>query len=211
MPHNADYLPSTVSIRTEPIQQRSADRITNLLDAAAELISENGIDGLTTSDVAVRSHSSVGVVYRYFPNIQSLLRALGARNMDLFMTRVHERLAGVTEWQAALDAIVDEYVELMRTQPSLRAIGFGDVIDQRFLRPETSNSAVLAKEFADTLATKFSLKVGSEFEMDLEVAMEVTHALIRRSFLHERDGDERYIEKLRGIVSEQLRPYTPAT
>jgi AcrR family transcriptional regulator len=69
------------AIRTAPIQQRSSERITLLLDTAASLIDENGIDKLTTSDVAARSRSSVGVVYRYFPNIQSLLRARrGLRN-----------------------------------------------------------------------------------------------------------------------------------
>ena len=71
-----------IVMRTEPVQQRSAERITLLLDAAATLIDDSGIDGVTTSAVAKRSSSSVGVVYRYFPNIQALLRSLAARNME---------------------------------------------------------------------------------------------------------------------------------
>ncbi|MBR22507.1 MAG: hypothetical protein CMF57_08735 [Leifsonia sp.] len=55
-----------VVMRTEPIQRRSSERIELLLDAAAALIDDHGIDGVTTSAVAKRSASSVGVVYRYF-------------------------------------------------------------------------------------------------------------------------------------------------
>ena len=84
----ADFPVPTLAVRTEPVQQRSTERITSLLDAAAHLIDQNGIDGLTTSDVATRSGSSVGVVYRYFPNIQSLLRALAIRNLERFIDRI---------------------------------------------------------------------------------------------------------------------------
>src|SRR6187431_3310269 len=94
----------TLSVRAEPVQQRSAERITALLDAAADLIDEHGIDGLTTSDVATRSASSVGVVYRYFPNIQSLLRALAVRNMDRFNARMAEQVKGN---EASLHELLD--------------------------------------------------------------------------------------------------------
>src|ERR1700761_1291447 len=79
-------------VRTEPVQQRSAQRVAHLLDAAAAFIDEQGIDALTTSDVAARSNSSVGVVYRYFPNVQSLLRALAARNLARFTEAVYDSL-----------------------------------------------------------------------------------------------------------------------
>ena len=44
----ADFPVPTLAVRTEPVQQRSTERITSLLDAAAHLIDQNGIDGLTT-------------------------------------------------------------------------------------------------------------------------------------------------------------------
>ena len=118
MPTKSDAIPAGITVRTEPVQQRSSERITALLDAAAELIDRNGIDGLTTSDVAARSGSSVGVVYRYFPNIQSLLRALAARNMEKFTTSIYELMAEEPgQW---LDALERDHRRLRRTEP-LRA------------------------------------------------------------------------------------------
>ncbi len=133
-------------VRTEPVQQRSAQRVAHLLDTAALLIDELGIDALTTSDVAARSDSSVGVVYRYFPNIQSLLRALAARNLARFTETIYDRLsADSVEWLQTVDVAIDTFIEFNRAEPGFRALRFGDIIDDRFLDPEFSNNGVFAR------------------------------------------------------------------
>jgi AcrR family transcriptional regulator len=200
--------------RTEPVQQRSAQRIELLLDAAAELIDTNGIDTLTTSDVAVRSGSSVGVVYRYFPNIQSLLRALAARNMQRYTDRVFVALASeVHEWRNALDAAIDTIVDMYRTQPGFRALRFGDVITDRFLDPALSNNEVLARAIAGILSEKYGFEPAPSLVFELEVIIEIEDALIRRAFLFERQGDDRFIEKAREIARAYLQEHAqlPAT
>lgn len=204
----AEYLPSTVSVRTEPVQQRSADRITSLLDAAAALIDEHGIDGLTTSDVATRSGSSVGVVYRYFPNIQSLLRALAARNMEKFTSQFFGSDQSA-DWMATINSAIDAYAELFRTEPGFRALGFGDVIDKRFVQPEVSNNSVLATGFTELFVRKYGLTESDDLSVDLEIVIEIADALLQRAFLYEKQGDERFIAKLRSIVFDYLSPLVP--
>lgn len=204
----ADYLPSTVAIRTEPVQQRSAERITSLLDAAADLIDERGIDGLTTSEVALRSGSSVGVVYRYFPNIQSLLRALAARNMGRFTEIVFGEMAEQAGWMDVMNLAIDAYAGLCRTEPGFRALGFGDVIDQRFVQPDISNNGVLAREFAELFVTRYHLEASDDLTIDLEIAVEIANALMHRAFLYDGKGDERFIAKARTLVTDYLSPHS---
>lgn len=194
-------LQSSLALRAEPVQQRSADRITSLLDAAAGLVDASGIDGLTTSDVAVRSSSSVGVIYRYFPNIQSLLRALAARNMDKFTAQVTVAMSESTTIVNALNATIDSYVELSRTEPGFRALRFGDVIDERFLQPELGNNAILAKLFSDALVTHWGFDGSAQFTFDLEVALEVAAALLTRAFRYDRNGEAAFISAARESVS----------
>ena len=204
----ADLLPAGLSVRNEPVQQRSVDRVTHLLDAAADLIDERGIDGLTTSDVATRSGSSVGVVYRYFPNIQSLLRALAARNMEKFITRIFGAMTDSTdEWMVALDSTIDTYVDLCRNEPGFRALGFGDVIDKRFIQPEVSKNSVLALAFTELIVTKYAAAPSDELSFDVEIIIEIADALLQRAFLYERGGDERFISRLRVIVRDYLSPH----
>ena len=203
MNDKSDFVPSTV--RTEPVQQRSTERITSLLDAAADLIDRNGIDGLTTSDVATRSGSSVGVVYRYFPNIQSLLRALASRNMEKFTSRIFGAMSEQPEeWMTAMNTAIDAYVDLLRNEPGFRALGFGDVIDKRFIQPDASNNSVLAAEFTELFTKQYGLAPSEDLSIDLEIIIEIADALLHRAFLYEKQGDERFIAKLRTIVHDYM-------
>ena len=208
MKDQSAILPSLTSVRTEPVQQRSSERITLLLDTAASLIDEKGIDGLTTSDVAARSHSSVGVVYRYFPNIQSLLRALAARNMERFLSAVFitidENPGG---WLTELDAILDIYADLSRHEPGFRALHFGNVIDERFIDGQINANKELAANLVQFLSARYELPTTDDFALDLDVAIEIATALMHRAFRNERNGDERYLEKARVVVREILEPY----
>lgn len=208
MNKNAAVVAPPVTIRTEPVQQRSADRITSLLDAAAQLIDEQGIDSLTTSDVAARSGSSVGVVYRYFPNIQSLLRALSARNVERYTERVFGSMTELAdEWMVAMNDAIDAYVDLCRTEPGFRALGFGDVITKRFLQADVSNNTVLAQAFTDLLVKKYGAQPSEELAFDLEVIVEIADSLLQRAFLYDTQGDMRFVEKLRGIVYNYMAPH----
>ena len=208
MPNKTDVVPAGITIRTEPVQQRSADRIAALLDAAAELIDRNGIDGLTTSDVASRSGSSVGVVYRYFPNIQTLLRALAARNMEKFTAAIYEVMAeDATDWMDALDKTIDAYAELSRSEPGFRALRFGDVIDERFLHPDRSNNTVLADAFKELLVKRYNVEPSEELSFDLEVLVSMADAILHRAFLYDPRGDDRFIDKLREIVRDYMGKY----
>lgn len=62
-----------------------------LLDAAAALVAEEGLDAVTMSKVAARSKVSSGAPYRHFKDRQALLRALTRRAA----LRLGERLSAV--------------------------------------------------------------------------------------------------------------------
>ncbi|MDP3209248.1 MAG: TetR family transcriptional regulator [Rhodoglobus sp.] len=210
MTPRADLSATTLTVRTEPVQQRSTDRITNLLDSAASLIDQHGIDGLTTSDVATSSGSSVGVVYRYFPNIQSLLRALAARNLERFIDSIHD-VAGVhsTDWATAADAIIDAYAALSRTEPGFRAVRFGEVIDERFIQPDVGTTTSISRRFTDLLVSNYGFAASEALSYELEVMVEIGDALLHRAFQYDHNGDDRFIATLRTLVRERLSPIAP--
>jgi AcrR family transcriptional regulator len=195
-------------VRTEPVQQRSAQRVTHLLDTAALLIDEEGIDALTTSEVAARSDSSVGVVYRYFPNIQSLLRALAARNLSRFTEAIYDLLGSDSvQWLQTVDIAIDTFIEFNRSEPGFRALRFGDIIADRFLDPEVSNNGVFARALVGLLAEKYGFTPNEKLLFDVEVAIEVADALLQRAFLLDRQGDEKFIDAARIISNQYLRDH----
>ena len=199
-----------VVMRTEPIQQRSTQRITLLLDAAATLIDDAGIDGVTTSAVAQRSASSVGVVYRYFPNIQSLLRALAARNLERYLERVWQGVEdSPPEAWSSFDSTLNAFIDMTQAEPGFRALRFGDVIDQRFMNPEISNNAILAREFAGQVGRSYGFEPDDEIVFHLEVAIEIASGLLTRAFQLNKNGDARFIEATRTLCGTYLRTHIP--
>ena len=67
-------MPSILSspVRVAPQQERSTRRLARFLDAAAELFAEVGYEAATMTAVAERSGSSIGALYNYFPDKQSI-------------------------------------------------------------------------------------------------------------------------------------------
>ena len=202
-------VPNHANVRTEPVQQRSAERINALLDAAAVLLDELGIDAITTSDVAKRAQSSVGVIYRYFPNIQSLLLALASRNFDKYRAGLTATLnKRATNALDALNVAIDVYVELSRTEPGFRILSFGNIIDRRFNVDRKSNNTALAEILTELLVTTYGVPASAALTFDIEVTVEIADSLLERAFLYDPRGEEPFIDKLREYIAQLLAPHT---
>lgn len=71
-------------MRKKPIQQRARVLVDSLIDAAGDVVARDGLEALTTVRVAARAGVSVGSLYQYFDNKNTLVAALMDRvNSDL--------------------------------------------------------------------------------------------------------------------------------
>ena len=199
-----------VELRTVPVQQRSNQRMQDLLDAAAGIIANEGIDAVTTTSVAYKSGSSVGVIYRYFPNIDSLLRALAHRNLQRYLAHVEEGSDKTpAEPWSSWDLTLDSFVEMCRHEPSFRQLGFGDIINDRFLDNEVSNNTVVAKAFAGMVSETHDVPVTDDMLFHIEAAVWMGDALMKRAFRSDPLGDERFVEEARRVIGNYLRTNIP--
>lgn len=201
-----------IELRTVPIQQRSNQRMADLLDAAAHIISTEGIDAVTTTAVAYHSGSSVGVIYRYFPNIDSLLRALAHRNLQRYLARVEAGSDQTPDipW-SSWDLTLDSFVDMCRTEPGFRQLGFGDIIHDRFLDNDVSNNTVVARAFAGMVSQTHSIPVTDDMLFHIEVGVWMGSSLLARAFQGDPIGDERFIEEARRVIGDYLRANIPIT
>jgi len=69
-------------LRNEPRQRRSRETIDAILDAAEALIHQRGQVSFTAHELAAASNMSVGRVYYWFPDIPSVVAALGERGIE---------------------------------------------------------------------------------------------------------------------------------
>lgn len=196
-------VPQATSLRRAPVQRRSAERLTRILDASADLLDEVGYDALSTRAVAIRAGVPIGSVYRFFGNKRAMVDALAQRNLERYIARVTERLRQESGggWREAMDAVLDEYLFMKRTAPGFSLVDFGNQI------PVGKRDAEPNHRVADTLTTLLADVIGREPDDDLRrtflVAVETADTLVHLAFRVAPEGDERII----GEARELLRAY----
>jgi len=75
--------------RKQPVQERSRATVEAVLEATLQVLVREGLSGLTTTRVAERAGVSVGTLYQYFPDKQSLLMALKVQYGQAAVGRVN--------------------------------------------------------------------------------------------------------------------------
>ncbi|MGV3666495.1 MAG: TetR/AcrR family transcriptional regulator [Leptospira bouyouniensis] len=85
-----------ISPRKVPQQKRSKERYQKIVDTAIELLGEVGYDDLTTDLIAEKSGISVGSIYQFFPNKESIIYSHAEASYlimhDLFFEKVTKEL-----------------------------------------------------------------------------------------------------------------------
>ncbi|MFF8939681.1 TetR family transcriptional regulator [Streptomyces paradoxus] len=197
-------VPHATSLRRAPVQRRSAERLTRILDACADLLDEVGYDALSTRAVAQRASVPIGSVYRFFGNKREMADALAQRNLERYSERVTRRLRQSGEdggWRTAMDAVLDEYLDMKRTAPGFSLVDFGNQI------PVGARNSEPNHRVADRLTELLSGYLDREPDEDLRrvflIAVETADTLVHLAFRVAPEGDEQII----GEAREMLRAY----
>jgi AcrR family transcriptional regulator len=201
----------TAVIRNEPVQARSAARLTALLDAAARVVDDIGYERLTTAMVAEHADASIGTVYRYFPDRIAVLQSLAARNAERTSGSALAELSNPAhaDWVTALTAALQHVVVAFREEPGFASLRYGDVLD---LRP--SSGVPPMQSFADrlfaVLVSRFDLDGSDEARVAFASAVVASDALAARAFLQHPEGDQRFLDAGRAVTVALLAPYWSA-
>ncbi|WP_416969088.1 TetR family transcriptional regulator [Streptomyces sp. 4F14] len=197
-------VPQETSLRRAPVQRRSAERLTRILDACADLLDEVGYDDLSTRAVAQRAGVPIGSVYRFFGNKRQMADALAQRNLERYSARVTERLrrARAGDWRAAMDAVLDEYLEMTRTAPGFSLVDFGNQIPvgSRHAEPNTR----VADRLTELLSDYLDRAPDDDLRRTFLIAVETADTLVHLAFRLSPEGDERVIEETRELLRAYL-------
>jgi len=126
-----------ISSRKEPRQARSAQLVSDILEAAVRVLTQDGARNFTTARVAERAGVSVGSLYQYFPNKEAILFRLQTdewkQTGGLLQTMLADRTLPPTE---RLRAIVRAFFRSEVEEAALR-IALADAAPLYRDAPET--------------------------------------------------------------------------
>ena len=181
-----------ISSRKQPKQVRSAELVAAILEAAVQVLTQEGAARFTTARVAEKAGVSVGSVYQYFPNkaailfrLQSdewrattgLLRAIledaDRPPLDRLRALVHAFVRSECE-EAEIRMALNDAAPLYRGAPEAQeARVAGTDIIWTFMREALPHADEGTRRRAGDLITKTLRHVGKAFSEDPRTAAEI--------------------------------------
>lgn len=167
------------NLRRRPSQDRSTQRLTLILDTTARLIDEVGPSGLTPALIARNAGMSGPAIYRYFADIDAIVGALAARNLEHFLQSTADMLDDENlTWEGAVEGAADIFVRMYREVPGFRALGLDG---GSHFREGASNTSLVAAEAIRYFQPRFEAWDRPQFQEHVEAMIEVIESLIRRA------------------------------
>src|ERR1035441_2801659 len=85
----------STSARRVPVQERSQHTVQRVLDAASSLLEQMPLEDVTTTRVATEAGLSIGALYRFFPDKQTIIDAIAVRHVEQFRASLEDSVMRV--------------------------------------------------------------------------------------------------------------------
>ncbi len=110
--------------RKLPMQTRARVSVDAILEASAQILVEGGYKKFSTNKVARRAGVSIGTLYQYFPNKESLIAAIQQKHLDELTAIAHTAFARMKEQdlRAAIRTLVEANIAAHTVSPKLHKV-----------------------------------------------------------------------------------------
>lgn len=192
--------PTSISVKKRPKQARSRVMVETLLQATTRILRREGHESLTTNRIAEVAGVSIGSLYQYFPNKESLVDELRQRYEAQFLERMIRALGssaslplreGVREFARFI-------IDIHREDPQLHNELSPEI-------PEEQHRTVREMVRAYLEAHRDEVR-RPDLEIATYVVVEVGESLVHNTALRapERLEDPRFLDELGDLMERYL-------
>ena len=194
--------------RRAPTQRRSRERVELVLDAAADLVAEQGVDALGTRAIAARAGVPVASIYQYFTGRDAIVLALVQRDTGEMDRRVAEAVTGLDhpDVRSVVEATMRAFVSVYHQRPSFVVIWWRSRTNaavKTFCRDHNRQVAAMLHGFA----TGAGLLRPDTPLRDVELAVEVGDRVFELAFEQDLRGDDELIARGVDLVTGYLERF----
>jgi AcrR family transcriptional regulator len=187
--------------RRTPVQSRSHQTVARILDAASSLLTQMLLEDVTTTRIAIEAGLSIGALYRFFPDKQTIVDAIAVRHVEDFRSSLEETVMTVLEREfanletfdpaAILDSVIDAYIVYLDAHPDFRTISFGRYVSAATKERQASPTMGLPALLKNFMLERLGIPNTPELDLMLRVVSETGERLIAYAYkqrtLAERD------------------------
>lgn len=198
--------PVTPTLRRVPQQPRSLKRVLGVLEVADQLLAEEGAGALSTTRIAELAGISVGSLYRYFPDRDTIVEALATAYWGDLLDLVE----GVAEAEERgptgdpTDAIIDALAAGFRARPGFLALWFGGLRTERVRDVTRPVRTQVGRAVDRVLAVRWPDASPARRVTVARMVVLAGDGLLREAFRLDRDGDETVLAETKRMLNAYI-------
>lgn len=197
------------SLRRQPSQSRSRERVERMLAVATELIAAHGSDAMRMGEVAEKAGVSIGSLYQYFPDKAAIIRTLAERFNVQEQACIKAELDKVEDaagLSAALICLIDTYYGLFLAEPVMRDIWSGTQADKTLRDMDLAQTRILGAMLAEALARLAPGADRAGLDISAFLAMHLAGSTVRLAIGMQRAEGDALVEALKHMMLRELLP-----
>jgi len=204
-----------IAPRKIPMQARSKERVERILDAASQLLQEEGYNAVKTNLIAKRAEVSIGSVYQFFPNRFAIFNALSTRYRERYSATLAEFMGPDSPerpWDEMLPDLVDVLAKMWRSNWAFHSVWLA-----------IQNTAELREsdqDYRDSLIR--SIMIGflqdvlphhdqQQLETIARTMFETSNLMLDQSMRNGEKQDDRMIDELKFLLHSYLTGHIRST
>ncbi|KQQ38141.1 TetR family transcriptional regulator [Rhizobium sp. Leaf306] len=198
------------SLRRVPKQERSRERIDDILKVSMELIGEKGIDAVTMKEIASLSGGPIASVYQYFPNKSAIIAMLHERYVEEVRGIIVGHIPQISTAEDALDAtdvLFDLYYTRMREKPSTQDLLNAIQADKALADRDITETRFQADLFFEITKRFVSEQLWENYARTLFLMFHMAAATLRLALMVTEDEAAKIVAQFKSIVRAQSTYY----
>ncbi|NJK51756.1 MAG: TetR/AcrR family transcriptional regulator [Leptolyngbyaceae cyanobacterium SU_3_3] len=196
-----------------PKQARSRERFDRILDAAAALFAEVGYDAVTADDIAARADTSVGGLYRFFPDKLAVFHALADRyfnQLQELFTALHTEETVHLPLENYIDHMIDAFDRFVAVNPGYRAVfAQSRLISTEILSMDTAFNQAIVQQLAGFFAVRNPSLEPAQRNLIATVSVEVGSVLEILSLTRDLSFRQQVLVETKKLLIAYLKQYFP--
>ena len=201
----------SLELRRTPIQLRAKIRTQNILDATVILLDRVGFDDLTTILIAKELGISVGSLYHYFPNKQTILREVANRWLqawDVVLAEARQLPVDTMSQYDVVERLTDYFAGLYREQKGMLPLA-----QAMYCIPELRDLDEQHDQRVINCLSGLFKQIGikgnrTELNKIARSYLEISHAMLLIAAKQSKANEPRYLAELNDLCGALLQRYS---
>lgn len=195
-------------LRRQPKQERSRERVDEILKVTMQLIGEKGIDAVTMKAVADRSGGPIASIYQYFPNKSAIISTLYERysmNVRALLQESLGNIHSVDDMFRATDEILEKYYALMQANPSIRDLLNAIEADKTLQHMDVVETRLQAEMFTSATIAYIPEETREQYARTVFLLFHLSGSTVSLAHMLDKEEAALLLGDYRAIIKGQLR------